>query len=184
MQGSGGSPYSAGFRDTVLGVKKGIGTSRKPVWLIVLLLGGATVLLTILIITAMLLPGFTVGQILSLHEVTSVRIEVAFIIFVTQFFIVRYLHSRESIRMMLRLSENKVEILQSHVIAEMDTPCSHWMDRYRELSMIYLKSTLYQPGYQDLIGYFPVYTGMPDLSRILDSKILRELNTPLGIDER
>jgi len=178
-------PYSSGFRDTVLGVKKGIGTSRKPIWLIVLLLGGATALLTVLIITAMLLPGFTVGQILSLHEVTSVRIEVAFIIiFITQFFIVRYLHSWESIRMMLRLSENKVEILRSHVIAEMNIPCGHYMDRYRELSMIYLKSTLYQPGYQDLIGYFPVYMGMPDLSRILDSKILRVLNTPLGIDER
>lgn len=186
-------PYSLHFVDTIFKFHERIKIRLKDAWKVILLIGSISSALSLLIVTAMILPGFTLGQVIKapniINEVTVLPIV---LIFLSQLVIVRYLQGIYSKEMVLSLSEKKVNILKYGILPNLmqsrsdDSTVSspkEYLEKFRHLKKLYLQSRMYTQKFHHLFGYLPVYLIVPDFSLILDKETLTMLDTIVTEEE-
>jgi len=137
-------------------------------------------------LAVILLPGFTVKQMLSIPGLTRLGdLFIAIVILcASQYFILRYLHGDTSRVLAEKFSANKAKYLSRQVEVEVSTTTSGdselqketmTPDTFREATAILLESRIYQVERKTILGAFPVYIVNPDFSVALDQDTLDTL---------
>jgi hypothetical protein len=176
-------PYSIEFLADVDGVRQRLIRRRFPEPVVsVLLWSGAALALISVFLVIIMLPGFTVGYILSLSELEQFRglfLSIA-ILLVCQYFIFRYIHGITSQDLLARFSgttaphpSGQIEKplrMQSPDYA-VKLPGSPPCDEFPEETGLLIESKMYQIERKTLFGAFPVYIVNLDLSLILGDQV-------------
>ncbi len=111
-----------------------------------------------------------------------------FIILFSQFILVRYIHSLESRRMTLKVSDAIARSLQNDVISvlqkvqsgildEKEMDCTH----LRIMMTSLLEARMFTTVVSDIFGLFPLYLFKPDLTLITDDETLKILRGHMSI---
>ena len=186
-------PYSLQFVDSVFKFHERIKIRLKDAWKVILLIGGISAAISILIVTAMILPGFTLGQVvMAPNVVNGVSALPIALIFLSQLVIVRYLQGVYSKEMVLSLSEKKVNILKNEILPSLgkckfidssDMTPEKYLEKFGDLKRLYVQSRMYTQKFHHLFGYLPVYLVVPDFKLILDSETLAMLDSIVTAEE-
>jgi hypothetical protein len=141
----------------------------------------------------MILPGFTLGQVVKAPDVLNgVTVLPIVLIFISQLVIVRYLQGVYSKEMVLSLSEKKVNILQNGILPNLIESMSddsniaspkEYLEKFLNLKKLYLQSRMYTQKFHHLFGYLPVYLVVPDFTLILDRETLSMLDSIVTEEE-
>ena len=185
-------PYTGGFLESLIDIQNNVSGKihRRvaPLWRVVLPIGIAAGLVGLLLIAAMLLPGFTLGVIWKSNAtVTGLGFVPVLFLLVCQVVLVRYTQGASSRRLVRQLLERKVAILNRHVLApldeyrrEADRASPGVLDRFATdfsgIRATFLSSKVYRMQRQDLGGLFPVWVVVPDLELLLNSETIRILD--------
>jgi hypothetical protein len=187
-------PYRSDFFSSIRTINTRIHLMVKRTWQVFIIIAGISALIGVLVITAMILPGFTLGKIVSIHGYDYLQegIIPIVVIFVTQVVLLRFLQGIHSKMMLLEWSRNKVRTLQSTIIeppglagqlssgeesVSAETLTRAYAERYR----VYLAAGIYSEGYQDLLGILPVFFIFPNFSFILKRETIEGLRYHLGM---
>ncbi|MDD1675987.1 MAG: hypothetical protein LUQ17_04785, partial [Methanomicrobiales archaeon] len=166
----------------------------KRAWLVIFTVGVISAALGILVVTAMLLPGFILGEVIAApNVVNSVSAIPIFLIFLSQLAMVRYLQGVYSKDMVLGFSEKKVRHLKEILPrihgcalpgsdADPKTP-EECLQSYDELKKLYVQSKMYTHTFHHLLGYLPVYIVVPDFKLILDKGTLQMLEGDIALED-
>ncbi len=189
-------PYSGGFLDSLIDIQNNvygkIHCRVAPLWRVVLPIGLAAGLVALLLIAAMLLPGFTLGVIWnSRATVTGLGFLPVLFLLICQVILVRYTQGTSSRRLVRQLRERKIAILKRHVLTPLeeyrrglDSASPGILDRFaRDFSDIratFLSAKVYRMQAQDIAGLFPIYVVVPDLDLLLNSETIRILDEQPG----
>jgi hypothetical protein len=187
-------PYSHHFMDSVVSLHARIKVRLKKAWLVLLVVGAISAALAILVVTAMLLPGFILGEMVAAPDVVSAASAFPiFFIFLSQLAMVRYLQGVYSKDMVLALSEKRVAAL--HEILPRLSGCpseaegdpaltpEECLQSYRDLKKLYVQSKMYTYSFHHLFGYLPVYLAVPDFKLILDQDTLQLLDGDIALED-
>jgi hypothetical protein len=189
-------PYTGGFLDSVMGLQITVSAKMhrrvEPLWKIALPIGLAAGVVAIVLIAAMLLPGFTLGVIWRSEETVSGAgfVPVLFVL-ASQVFLVRYAQGAASGRLIRRLRERKIEILARHVLAPLEAFRNQLarsepgvLDRFAQefaaIRATFLSSKVYQMQVQDLGGLLPIHVVVPNLELVLNRETIRILEEQPG----
>ncbi|MDH7594253.1 MAG: hypothetical protein QHG99_07890 [Methanomicrobiales archaeon] len=172
-------PYSPHFVDSVHQMHERLRSRMKEAWKIILVLGGISAGLSLLVVMAMLLPGFILGEVVKAPDVVNAitAFPIA-LIFISQLAVLRYLQGVYSKELALRLITQKVQSLKKiqrdlrRVISTSDKELpesdpSEGLLNFNELQRHYLKTRLYTTKRHSLFGYLPVYMVVPNFSLII-----------------
>jgi hypothetical protein len=189
-------PYTGGFLDSVIGLQTSVTAKVRrrvePLWKVVLPIGLAAGIVAVLLITAMLLPGFTLGVIWNSEEtVTGIGLVPVLFVLASQVVLVRYAQGASSGRLVRRLRERKIEILSRHVLVPLESFRAQAargdpgvVDRFaREFGAVratFLSARLYHLQAQDLAGLLPIHVVVPDLDLVLNPETIRLLDEQPG----
>lgn len=185
-------PYSADFLDSLLDIRTDIylriHVRMQPLWKVILSIGTLATLVIVVIIAAMLLPGFTLNAVLDAKAaIRGLGIVPVLVVLISQILLVRFSQGAHSRRMIIALKDRKNEVLNNFV----DVPLRVYRSKLekgqldavdsfaREFSDIrdaYISSKVYKTASQDLFGFFPVYLMVPDPDVILNPAIVRILH--------
>ncbi len=172
-------PYSSGFFNSILGVRKNVHEKIQSGWrqgikfiLFVALLAAIS---GIILFSALLLPGKSLSEIFTIEYIKlGWYILPLFVIFITQVLFVRYLQGTSSRNLMIELTGKRLEMLKNNILPTLlsmpvspDTlnseECDALFSRLKLLEVLFLKLEIYKNSYQDLFGFFPVYFMVPNL---------------------
>jgi len=189
-------PYTSDFLTDVTSVRERLIKRRIPARFVSVFLGvGAFLALLSAFTTIILLPGFTVQEVLSISGLERIWDLIVAIgtILISQYFIFRYIHGISSRGMAERFHENKA--LQLSQQAEKDeaicqNPAAGLPDNVTlrdaacETATILLESRIYQIEKRTLFSTFPVYIVNPDFSVIFDKDTIDTIghDIPAGTD--
>jgi hypothetical protein len=187
-------PYSHHFMDSVFSLHSRIKIRLKKAWKVLLVVGGISAALAVLVVTAMLLPGFILGEVVAAPDVVNAGSAFPiFFIFLTQLAMVRYLQGVYSKDMVLGFSEKRVAILNEilpHLpgcapTEETDHPLTpeECLQSYQDLKKLYIQSKMYTYTFHHLFGYLPVYLAVPDFKLILDRDTLQLLDGDIALED-
>lgn len=184
-------PYSADFLDSLLDIRTGIyqriHTGMQPLWKVILSIGTLATMVIVVIIAAMMLPGFTLNAVIDAKEaIRGLGVVPVLIVLVSQILLVRFSQGAHSRRMIVNLKDRKREVLNNfvdiplHVYrsklekGELDAVDSFIME-FSNIRDTYISSKVYKTTSQDLFGFFPVYLMVPDPDVVLNPEIIRIL---------
>lgn len=185
-------PYSADFLDSLLDIRTNIyqriHTRMQPLWKVFLSIGTLATLVIVVIIAAMLLPGFTLNAVLDAKEaIKGLGVVPVLVVLISQILLVRFSQGAHSRRMIIDLKDRKTEVLNNFV----DIPLSVYRSKlekgqldavdsftrdFSDIRDAYISSKVYKTTSQDLFGFFPVYLMVPDPDVILNPAIVRILH--------
>ncbi len=179
-------PYKIEFFHSLRSMNRRIRSAVKKTWQVVIVIAGLSALIGTLVITAMLLPGLTLGFITAPHYLSNWSILPIAAIFTTQFVLLRFLQGIHSRMMLLSWSRRRERILQQHVILppeiwEADLPSEAYAADYTRRYLNYLAVKTYTRGCHTLFGYFPVFLIVPDLPFLLDRETIGALQDNIGL---
>jgi hypothetical protein len=189
-------PYTGGFLDSVMGLQNTVSAKLhrrvEPLWKIVLPIGLAAGVVAIVLIAAVLLPGFTLGVIWNSEEtVTGLGFLPVLFVLASQIVLVRFTQGAASRRLVRRLRERKIGMLNRDVLA----PLEAYRDRlgrahpglleqfaqdFAEIRATFLSSKIYRMQVQDLAGLLPIHVVLPDLNLVLNRETIRILGEQPG----
>jgi hypothetical protein len=189
-------PYTGEFLDSVVGIQTTVSTKLhrrvEPLWKVVLPIGLAAGVVAIVLIAAMLLPGFTLGVIWNSEAtVTGLGFVPVLFVLATQTVLVRFSQGTASRRLVQRLRERKVAILTRHVLAPLEAYRSQLdraepgvLDRFArdfaDIRATFLSAKVYRMQVQDLAGLLPIDVVAPDLDLVLNRETIQLLGEPPG----
>lgn len=189
-------PYSLHFVDTVYHLHQRIQIRMKEAWKVILVLGGISAALALLVVTAMLLPGFLLGEVVAApNVVNAVSAIPIFLIFLSQVVMVRYLQGVYSRDMVMGVLETKIGILRDGILPSLTGRCPASTDgspsptpeecltSSEDLKKLYIQSHMYTQKFHHLFGYLPVYLVVPDFTLILDKETLKILEGQIALDD-
>jgi hypothetical protein len=187
-------PYSHHFMDSVFSLHSRIKIRLKKAWKVLLVVGVISAALSILVVTAMLLPGFILGEVVSAPDVVNaVSAFPIFFIFLSQLAMVRYLQGVYSKDLVLGFSEKRVAILKEILprlpgcspVGDKDHTLSpeECLQSYEDLKKLYIQSKMYTHAFHHLFGYLPVYVVVPDFKLILDKGTLQLLDGDIALED-
>jgi len=179
-------PYKIDFFHSLRSMNRRIRSAVKKTWQVVIVIAALSALLGTLVITAMLLPGLTLGFVTAPHYLGNESILPIAAIFATQFILLRFLQGIHSRMMLLSWSRRKESILQQLVISppeiqEADLPSEAYADDYSRRHLNYLAVKTYTRGRHTLFGYLPVFLIVPDLPFLLDRETIEILQDNIGL---
>jgi hypothetical protein len=187
-------PYSHHFRDSVYSLHSRIKGRLKKAWKVLLVVGAVSAALSILVVTAMLLPGFILGEVVAAPDVVNAGSAFPiFFIFISQLAMVRYLQGVYSKDMVLGFSEKRVAILEE-ILPRLPgclvkdernytlTP-EECLQNFQDLKKLYIQSKMYTYTFHHLFGYLPVYLAVPDFKLILDQNTLQLLEGDIALED-
>jgi len=184
-------PYTGQFQDSVLGLQSSV-VSRirrriEPLWKVILPVGLAAGAVAIVLIAAMLLPGFTLGVIWN-SEATVRGLGFLPVLFVlaSQVVLVRVVQGAASRRLVRQLRERKIGILEQDVLGLLEAHRSRVakgvpgaLDRFAQdfagIRAAFISSRVYRMQVQDLAGILPIHVVVPDLDLILNRETIQVL---------
>jgi hypothetical protein len=189
-------PYTGGFLESLIDIQNDvygkIHRHIEPFWQVMLPIGLVAGFVALVLIAAMLLPGFTLGVIWkSEATVTGVGFLPVLFVLASQVIVVRYVQGASSRGLVRQLKERKRTLLKKHVLEpletyrnQLDVPASGAIDRFAkdfaDIRATFLSSKVYQTQAQDLYGLFPIYIVIPDLDLILNRETIRLLDEQPG----
>jgi hypothetical protein len=187
-------PYSHHFMDSVFSLHSRIKIRLKEAWKVLLVVGAISAALAVLVVTAMLLPGFVLGEVVGAPDVVNAGSAFPILfIFVSQLAMVRYLQGVYSKDMVLGFSEKRVAILKEILPRISGCPSRGERDRiltpeeclqsYQDLKKLYIQSKMYTYTFHHLFGYLPVYLAVPDFKLILDKETLQLLEGDIALED-
>ncbi len=187
-------PYTHHFMDSVYSIHSRIKVRFKEAWKVLLVVGGISAALAVLVVTAMLLPGFILGEVVAAPDVVNAGSAFPiFFIFLSQVAIVRYLQGVYSKDMVLGFSEKRVAILNeilprlpgcpSQGEPDLSLTPEECLQSYEDLKKLYIQSKMYTYTYHHLFGFLPVYLAVPDFKLILDQDTLQLLDGDLTLED-
>ncbi|MDD1679109.1 MAG: DUF1129 domain-containing protein [Methanomicrobiales archaeon] len=187
-------PYSHHFIDSVFSLHSRIKTRLKKAWKVILVMGAISAALSILVVTAMLLPGFILGEVVSAPDVINAGSAFPiFFIFFSQLAMVRYLQGVYSKDLVLGFSEKRVTLLKEILPRLSVCPPDRekfrtlspeeCLQSYEDLKKLYIRSKMYTHTFHHLFGYLPVYVVVPDFKLILDKGTLRLLEGDIALED-
>lgn len=185
-------PYSTDFLDLLLDIRTGINqrihTEMQPLWKIFLSIGTLATMVIVVIIAAMLLPGFTLNAVLEAKEaIRGLGIVPVIVVLVSQILMVRFSQGAHSRRMIVHLKEKKSELLNNFVDIPLRTyraklekrqfdAVEAFITEFSAIRDTYISSKVYKTTSQDLFGFFSVYLMVPDPDVILNPAIIKILH--------
>ena len=189
-------PYTGGFLDSVIGLQTSVSAKMhrrvEPLWKIVLPIGLAAGIVALVLIAAMLLPGFTLGVIWKSEEtVSGVGLIPVLFVLASQIILVRYAQGASSSRLVRRLRQRKIEVLTRYVLAPLEAYRNQLLkadpgvlDRFAldfaDIRATFLSSKVYRMQVQDLAGLLPIHVVVPDLELVLNRETIRLLEEQPG----
>jgi hypothetical protein len=187
-------PYSHHFIDSLFSLHSRIKIRLKKAWKVLLVVGAISAALSILVVTAMLLPGFILGEVVAAPDVVNAGSAFPiFFIFLSQLAMVRYLQGVYSKDMVLGFSEKRVAILEEILPRLPGCPPGEERGRlltpeeclhsYQDLKKLYIRSKMYTYTFHHLFGYLPVYLAVPDFKLILDRETLQLLEGDIALED-
>ncbi len=185
-------PYTGGFLESLIGIQNEVYRKMhrhvEPLWKVMLPIGIAAGFVALILIAAMLLPGFTLGVIWnSRATVTGLGFIPVLFILVCQVILVRYAQGESSRRLARQLRERKVATLKKYVEIPLlecqkaiDPAAPSSLDRYAcaysDIRATFFSSRVYRVQAQDLAGYLPIWVVVPDLDMLLNPETIRILD--------
>jgi hypothetical protein len=187
-------PYSHHFMDSVFSLHSRIKSRLKSAWKVILVVGAISAALAVLVVTAMLLPGFILGEVIGAPDVVNAGSAFPILfIFLSQLAMVRYLQGVYSKDMVLGFSEKRVAILNEILPRLTGCPPREESDHvqtpeeciqsYEDLKKLYIRSKMYTHSFHHLFGYLPVYLVVPDFKLILDKETLQLLEGDIALED-
>jgi hypothetical protein len=187
-------PYSHQFMDSIFLLHSRIKFRLKKGWKVIFAVGVISASLAILVVTAMLLPGFILGEVIAAPNVVNAGSAFPiFFIFLSQLAMVRYLQGVYSKDMVLSFSEKKVATLREILPCLPGCPPleegreilapEECLQSYEDLKKLYIRSKMYTHTFHHLFGYLPVYLVVPDFKLILEKETLRMLEGDLALED-
>lgn len=193
-------PYSTDFLDSLLDIRtdiyQRIHTRMQPLWKIILSIGTLATLVIVVILAAMLLPGFTLNAVLDAKEaIKGLGVVPVLVVLISQILLVRFSQGAHSRRMIITLKERKREVLNNFVDiplrgyraklekGQLDAVDS-FVEEFSDIRDAYISSKVYKTTSQDLFGFFPVYLMVPDPDVILNPAIVRILHEQVDLKHR
>ena len=189
-------PYTGGFLDSVIGLQTSVSTKIRrrvePLWKVVLPIGLAAGIVAVVLITAMLLPGFTLGVIWNSEEtVSGLGLVPVLFVLASQVVLVRYAQGAASGRLVRRLRERKIEILARDVLAPLESfrtqaargdpdVLVRFAREFGAIRATFLSARVYHLQAQDLAGLLPIHVVVPDLDLVLNPETIRLLEEQPG----
>lgn len=184
-------PYTGGFLDSMIGLQNTVSAKMHhrvdPLWKIMLPIGLAAGVVAIVLIAAMLLPGFTLGVIWR-SEATVAGLGFVPVLFVlaSQTVMVRYTQGAASARLVRGLRRRKIEILTRHVLAPLEAyrdqatmgepgVPDRFPQEFAGIRATFLSSKIYRMQVQDLAGLLPIHVVVPDLELVLNREAIKLL---------
>lgn len=184
-------PYTEGFLDSVIGIQNTVTVKMRrrvePLWKVVLPIGLAAGVVALVLIAAMLLPGFTLGVIWKSEEtVSGLGLVPVLFVLASQVVMVRYAQGEASGRLVISLRQRKVDILERHVLAPLEAHRDRVdrgepgaLDRFAKeftgIRATFLAAKVYRMQVQDLAGLLPIHVVAPSLDLVMDSETLELL---------
>lgn len=189
-------PYTGGFLDSVIGLQSTVSAQMhrrvRPLWKIMLPIGLAAGIVAIVLIAAMLLPGFTLGVIWKSEEtVTGLGFVPVLFVLASQIVLVRYAQGAASGRLVRRLRQRKIEIIKQHVLAPLEIyrdqltraepgVLDRFAQDFADIRATFLSSKVYRMQVQDLAGLLPIHVVVPDLELVLSRETIQLLSDQPG----
>ena len=189
-------PYTGGFLDSVMGIQdtvtKKIHRRVEPLWKVVLPIGLAAGVVAIVLIAAMLLPGFTLGVIWNSEEtVSGVGFIAVLFILASQMVLARYAQGAASRRLVRQLRVRKIELLNKDVLAPLEAYRSRvvrgqpgvleqFAQDFADIRAMFVSLKIYRMQPQDLAGLLPIHVVVPDLNLVLNLETIQILGTKPG----
>ncbi|MDD1677115.1 MAG: hypothetical protein LUQ40_05205 [Methanomicrobiales archaeon] len=183
-------PYKMDFFASLQNINLKIRTAVKRTWKVIIIIAGITAVIGAIIVTAMILPGFTLGQITSGHDyITREGVLPIIGIFLTQVMFLRFFQGVHSRLMLLELSRKKEHLLREHILRSPDnenttsgTPAGV-PEEYEHKRRIFTVTKMYDQSEQAFFGLFPVFMIVPDLTIIFNPGNLSILESHVGLTE-
>lgn len=189
-------PYTGDFLDSVMGIQdtvtKKIHRHVEPLWKVVLPIGLAAGVVAIVLIAAMLLPGFTLGVIWNSEQtVSGAGFILVLFILASQLVLARYAQGAASRRLVRQLRVRKIQILKTDVLAPLETYRSRvaraqpgvleqFAQDFTEIRATFISLKIYRMQPQDLAGLLPIHVVVPDLNLVLNLETIQILGTQPG----
>lgn len=189
-------PYTGGFLDSVIGLQNSVSAKMRrrvePLWKVMLPIALIAGIVAILLIAAMLLPGFTLGVIWkSEATVTGLGFVPVLFILASQTILVRYAQGAASSRLIRRLRQRKIEIIKQHVLAPLEVyrdqltraepgVLDRFAQDFADIRATFLSSKVYRMQVQDLAGLLPIHVVVPDLELVLNRETIQLLSDQPG----
>jgi hypothetical protein len=176
-------PYSRRFDTLFSGIAVKIARQKPVIWVILIVTGGAGILLALILLAAFLTPTSTAFLVLEHEKIGIFTFFIEFsIIFLSQFILVRYIHSLQSRRISLQVSRSIEKFVKDDVLSfidevrrmensKEDADCP----RYQRLMTALIEAKMFRIVPSSLFGLFTVFTFKPDLLLILDRDLQKSL---------
>jgi hypothetical protein len=185
-------PYSRRFEVLASAVAKWVQRRRPLAWGLLSVTGFTGFLLALYLLWAFLFPGNTAMRLLEREDLLPTRVFLQLlIILLSQFLIVRYIHSLQSRRTTRRVSQSMERYVRDEVLVLVDrarsgeiTAESVDCSRFRQLMTGLLEAKMYRTVTRGIAGSFLLYLFSPDFSQIMDDETLRILVGHMSIQER
>lgn len=189
-------PYRGDFLDSVIGIQDTV-TSRihrhvEPLWKVVLPIGLAAGVVAIVLIAAMLLPGFTLGVIWNSEQTVSGAgfIPVLFVL-ASQLVLARYTQGAASRRLVRQLRVRKIQLLNTDVLAPLVAYRSRvalaqpgvleqFAQNFAGIRSTFISLKIYRMLPQDLAGLLPIHVVVPDLNLVLNLETIQIVGAQPG----
>lgn len=187
-------PYTPQFIGSLHQIQDRLQRRMQETWKIFLALGGISAGVSLLVVVAMLLPGFVLGEVVkapdAVNAITALPIT---IIFISQLGVLRYLQGVYSKELALRFMNGKIHSLET-IVRELNSleateePVARDRERaegnqgINELWRLYVRTKVYRTARHSLFGYLPVYMVVPDLSLVVgeESPLVDDWYVPMG----
>lgn len=182
-------PYNRSFETGIGKIAAILKRQNLAIRIIILFLGATGFFTALFFLAGFLSPSATALGMLEREEINLLHfIPEFFIILFSQFTLVRYIHSLESRRMTLKISDaiarslkndviSVLQEVQSGIIDEKEVDCVH----FRTMMTSLLEARMFTTVVSDIFGLFPLYRFKPDLSLITDDETLKILRGHMSI---
>lgn len=182
-------PYNRSFETGIGKIVAILKRQNLAIRIIILFLGATGFFTALFFLAGFLSPSATALGMLEREEINLLHfIPEFFIIIFSQFTLVRYIHSLESRRMTLKISDAIARSLQNDVISVLQGVQSGIIDekevdcvRFRTMMTSLLEARMFTTVVSDIFGLFPLYRFKPDLSLITDDETLKILRGHMSI---
>jgi len=184
-------PHSGRFLDSLVGIQDDV-TRRlrfrvEPVWKVILPIGVVAGVVAVVLVVAMVMPGFTLGVIWrSEPNVAGAGLVAVLFVLAGQVILVRYAQGTASRRLARKMGRRRCEVLARHVLGPLRAcrdgleddragSIDRFTNDFARLRAVFVHSRVYRTQRQEIGGLLPVYVVVPDLDLVLNPETLRIL---------
>jgi hypothetical protein len=184
-------PYNRPFEEWITGVGERVLAQKPVIWAILLTAGILGFFLALYFLAEFLFPISSAIRLLEYEGISMLGFVLEFLaIILSQFILVRYLHSGLSRRIGLTISTSIERYVRDNILTVVEDAHTGTLDedeigcdRFREMMTSLIEAKMYTTTISTIFGLFPIYQFRPDLSLILDENLLKVLKGHMTIQD-